>query len=84
MKTDKKDAMKIARYAMENRDDLRDYTMADTIRDNLKTLVRQFNLADKSLWPHYNSFLSLLERVFPGIDGHFSSPAKEPTAIRNL
>jgi transposase len=76
VKTDKKDAMKIARYAIENRADLRDYTMADTIRDNLKTLVRQFNLADKSLWSHYNSFLSLLERVFPGIDGHFSSPAK--------
>jgi transposase len=76
VKTDKKDAMKIARYAVENRTDLRDYTMVDTIRDNLKTLVRQFNLADKTLSAHYNSLCSTLERVFPGIDGHFSSPAK--------
>lgn len=35
VKTDKKDAMKIARYAMENREEIRDYTIDDTTRDSI-------------------------------------------------
>ena len=47
VKTDKADAVKIARYALDNWADLRDYTPMDTIRYDLKTLNRQFQLASK-------------------------------------
>ena len=47
VKTDKADAVKIARYALDNWADLRDYTPMDRIRYDLKTLNRQFQLASK-------------------------------------
>jgi hypothetical protein len=68
--------MKIARYTLENRDELRDYTSDDILRDNLKSFARQFNFEDKTLSAHKNRLYSLLERSFPQIDGFFSSPAK--------
>lgn len=77
VKTDKKDSMKIARYALDNRAELRDYTTTETMRDNLKSLARQFNFEDKTLSAHKNRLYALLERSFPLIDGFFSSPAKE-------
>jgi transposase len=76
VKTDKKDSMKIARYALENRDELHDYTAIDTVRDELKSFVRQFNFANKTLTASKNNLNALLERVFPGIDGFFNSPTK--------
>lgn len=42
VKTDKADAKKIARYALDNWADLRDYDPMDTIRYDLKTMNRQF------------------------------------------
>ena len=45
VKTDKADAMKIAKYALDNWSELRDYTPMDTIRYDLKTMNRQFQLA---------------------------------------
>ena len=47
VKTDKADAIKIAKYALDNWAELRDYTPMDTIRYDLKTLNRQFQLASK-------------------------------------
>ena len=47
VKTDKADAVKIARYALDNWVELRDYTPTDTIRYDLKTLNRQLQLATK-------------------------------------
>jgi transposase len=78
VKTDKKDSVKIARYALENREELRDYTATDTLRDNLKSFVRQFNFENKTLTAHKNSLGAQSERVFPGIDEFFSfaNPAK--------
>jgi hypothetical protein len=68
--------MKIARYTLENREELRDYTTADMLRDNLKSFGRQLNFEDKTLIAHKNRLYSLLERSFPQIDGFFTSPAK--------
>ena len=48
IKTDKADAKKIARYALDNWEELRQYTPMDTIRYQLKTLNRQFQLASKN------------------------------------
>ena len=47
VKTDKADAKKIARYGLDNWAELREYTPMDTIRYELKTLNRQFQLASK-------------------------------------
>ena len=41
VKTDKADAMKIARYALDNWCDLRDYTPMDTVRYDLDVYKRQ-------------------------------------------
>lgn len=64
VKTDKKDSMKIARYALENRDGLRDYTILDTFRDSLKSFVRQYNFEDKNLSAQKNRLYALLNELF--------------------
>lgn len=76
VKTDKADAMKIARYALDNWADLRDYTPMDTIRYNLKTLNRQFQLASKQRTASSNNLIALLEQSFPGIRKCFDSPVR--------
>ena len=47
VKTDKADAQKIARYALDNWADLKDYTPIDTICWDLRTLNRQFLLQSR-------------------------------------
>lgn len=74
--TDRTASVKIARYALDNREELREYGTADTLRDNLKSAVRQFNFEDKTLSAHTNRLYALLERTFPRIDEFFNSPSK--------
>jgi transposase len=76
VKTDKADAMKIARYALDNWAELRDYTPMDTIRYDLKTLNRQFQLASKQKTATANNLIALQEQSFPGIRKLFDSPAR--------
>ena len=76
VKTDKADAVKIARYALDNWTDLRDYTPMDTIRYDLKTLNRQFQLASKQRTACSNNLIALLEQSFPGIRKCFDSPVR--------
>ena len=76
VKTDKADAMKIARYALDNWADLRDYTPMDTIRYNFKTLNRQFQLASKQRTASSNNLIALLEQSFPGVRKCFDSPVR--------
>lgn len=77
VKTDKADAMKIARYALDNWMDLRDYTPMDTIRYNLKTIHRQFQLASKQKTALANNLIALLDQSFPGIRKCFDSPVRK-------
>ena len=65
VKTDKTDAVKIARYALDNWADLRDYTPMGRIRYDLKTLNRQFHLASKQKTATTNNLIALLEQSFP-------------------
>src|SRR5574344_1904077 len=65
VKTDKADAMKIARYALDNWGELRDYTPMDTIRYDLKTLNRQFQLASKQKTATATNLIALQEQSFP-------------------
>ena len=76
VKTDKADAMKIARYALDNWAELRDYTPMDTIRYDLKTLNRQFQLASKQKTATANNLIALQEQSFPGIRKLFDSPVR--------
>ena len=62
VKTDKADAMKIAKYALDNWTELRDYTPMDTIRYDLKTLNRQFQLASKQKIATANNLIALWQR----------------------
>lgn len=77
VKTDKADAVKIARYAFDNWADLRDYTPMDTIRYELKTLNRQFQLASKQKTATANNLIALQEQSFPGIRKCFEGPARQ-------
>ena len=76
VKTDKADAVKIARYALDNWAELRDYTPMDTIRYDLKTLNRQFQLATKQKTAVANNLIALQEQSFPGIRKLFDSPVR--------
>lgn len=76
VKTDRADAQKIARYTLDNWADLRDYTPMDTIRYDLKTLNRQFNLSSKQKTASANNLIALLEQTFPGIRKCFESPVR--------
>ena len=67
VKTDKADAIKIAKYALDNWAELRDYTPMDTIRYDLKTLNLQFQLASKQKTATANNLIALQEQSFPGI-----------------
>lgn len=76
VKTDKADARKIARYALDNWEELRQYTPMDTIRYELKTLNRQFQLASKNRIAYANNLIALLDQTYPGARALFTSPAR--------
>lgn len=76
VKTDKADSIKIARYALDNWDELRQYTPMDTIRYELKTLNRQFQLASKNRTACSNNLVALLEQSYPDIRSMFDSPVR--------
>jgi len=77
VKTDKADAMKIAKYALDNWVDLREYTPMETIREQLKLCSRQYNLYMKNAVALQNNLISLTDKVFPGVNELFSSPDRD-------
>jgi len=76
VKTDKKDAKKIANYGLQNWNDLREYTPVEAARLKLKQFSRQYNLYSKMKVQLKNNFISLLDQVFPGANELFDSPVK--------
>lgn len=72
-KTDKKDAIKICRYALTYRVQLPNYSPENDERSALKILNRQYSLAEKALTMHKNLLISYLELVFPEINKMFTS-----------
>lgn len=73
VKTDKIDAIKIAKFGLEKWDQLRQYEPMDTIRYQLKTLNRQFQMSNKSDTGFTNNLIALLEQTYPGIRKHLPS-----------
>ncbi len=76
VKSDKKDAIKIAKYGLDNWVNLREYTPVDALRQQLKLFSRQYNLYMKNSVALSNNLISLTDKVFPGVNELFSSHEK--------
>lgn len=76
VKTDKKDALKIAKYGLDNWTALREYTPMEAIRQQLKTAGRQFQLYTKMKVGLKNNLISLLDQTWPGVNTFFDSPVR--------
>lgn len=77
VKSDKADAIKIAKYALDSWSDLKQYSVMDEIRKQLKTMNRQLDFYMKHKTSMKNNFIALLDQTFPGVNNYFSSPARE-------
>lgn len=76
VKTDKADAVKIARYTLDRWRDLTQYGLMDELRSQLKTMNRQFDYYMKQRTAAKNNLISLLDQTFPGANDFFDSPAR--------
>lgn len=77
VKTDKKDALKLASYALDRWTELEEYIPADEQRKTLKMLNRQYNQSNKIQTMMKNNLISLTDSVFPGINKLFTSPERQ-------
>lgn len=77
VKTDKKDALKIALFAIDKWLNLREYIPADDIRKTLKVLNRQYIQYNKILVMQKNNLIALLDSCFPNVNTLFTSPRRE-------
>ena len=75
--TDKKDALKLASYALDRWSELEEYVPADEQRKTLKLLNRQYNQSVKIQTMIKNNLISLTDSVFPGINKLFTSPERQ-------
>ena len=71
VKSDKADSIKIARYTLDKWTELRQYSLMDEIRNQLKTMNRQFDFYMK------NNLIGILDQTYPGVNSYFDSPARE-------
>ena len=76
VKTDKADAIKIARYTLDNWCELKPYNNTDELRRQLKNMNRQFDFYMKQKTAMKNNLIALLDETFPGINTFFDSPAR--------
>ncbi|WP_206457925.1 IS110 family transposase [Anaerovorax sp. IOR16] len=76
VKSDKADAVKIARYALDSWTDLKQYCLMDEIRNQLKTMNRQFGFYMKHKTAMKNNFIGILDQTYPGVNTYFDSPAR--------
>ena len=76
VKSDKADAVKIARYALDTWTELRQYSLMDEIRSQLKIMNRQFGFYMKQKTAMKNNLISILDQTYPGVNTYFDSPAR--------
>lgn len=76
-KTDKKDALKLAQYALDRWHDLAQYIPQEDSRQMLQTLNRQYNQYIKHKVMLKNNLIALLDQAFPGVNTFFSSPPRD-------
>lgn len=75
-KTDRKDAVKLANYALDQWLSLPQYHPEDDTRLMLKTCYRQYEQFSKMRTMQKNNLISLLDSTFPDANKLFSSPAR--------
>jgi len=75
-KTDKADSKKIARYALDRWTKLKQYGSMDKIRNQLKTMNRQFGFYMDQKTAMKNNLIALLDQTYPGANDFFDSPAR--------
>lgn len=76
VKSDKADAVKIARYTLDTWTELRQYSLMDEIRSQLKILNRQFCFYMKHKTAMKNNLIAILDQTYPGANTYFDSPAR--------
>ena len=72
-KTDKADAKKIARFALDRWAKLPQYNRMDELRNQLKTMNRQFGFYMDQKTAMKNNLIALLDQTFPGANSFFDS-----------
>lgn len=77
VKSDKADSVKIARYALDSWVNLKQYSLMDEIRTQLKTMNRQFDFYTKHKTAMKNNLIGLVDQTYPGANTYFDSPARE-------
>ena len=76
VKTDKKDSLKIANYAIDNWLTLPQWQAEEDVRQILKTYNRQYNKYSQTKTSLCNNLISLLDLSFPGANQLFTSTAR--------
>ena len=76
VKTDKADAVKIARYTLDRWNELKQYEPMDETRAQLKAMNRQFDFYMKHKTAMKNNLVALLDMTFPGANAFFDSPVR--------
>lgn len=77
VKTDKADSVKIARYTLGSWANLKQYSLMDELRFQLKTMNRQFNFYMKHKTAMKNNLIGLIDQTYPGANAYFDSSARE-------
>ena len=70
VKSDKADAVKIARYALDKWQNLKQYNVMDELRNQLKTMNRQFGFYIKHKTAMKNNLIGILDQTYPGTYWH--------------
>ena len=76
VKSDKADAVKIARYALDKWLNLKQYSLMDELRNQLKTMNRQFGFYMKHKTAMKNNLIGILDQTYPGVNTYLDSPAR--------
>ena len=77
VKTDRADSVKIARYTLDRWADLKQYSLMDELRSQLKTMNRQFDFYMKHKTAMKNNLIGLIDLTYPGANTYFDSSARE-------
>ncbi len=77
VKSDKADSLKIARYTLDRWAKLKQYGLMDEVRNQLKTMNRQFDFYMKHKPAMKNNLIGLLDQTYPGVNAYFDSPARK-------
>lgn len=77
VKSDPADARKIARYTLDRWTLLRQYSVMDTTRSQLKTLNTQFQFFMSQKTSMKTNLISLLDLTYPGVNDLFDSPVRD-------